>query len=229
LALAEDGSVFDSWLGASVTAYLDQSALDTAWLFRRWSPEGSPEDRYGALPHFRDPVLRRVFNRPYIQLHGDTAWILLQGLALLQAFTRSDSSPVRKILLPVYHIGEEPWIEHGSARDGMLRRSRAVYQPNVGPFALASAGRFLVVRYRDWRTLYVERRAGDGYTDYWPESYLEIIDSTGAVLDNIRTPGRVHAVDVDRSCAVPCTTRVAILTEDLETGVRQVLIAMAEL
>ena len=217
-AVHDDGRWFDSWLGASLGPYLADDEWAGVKIVREWSASGDRIREFGRPFTFRDPVLRRVFNKVNFVLHRDTLWTLVQGRAVVRSFELATGSEESRIFLPVYHRGEEPWIEVKGNGPG-FRHNRAVYQPNVNGLAFVYDSLFATIRYRNWKTVKIERRKGEGFTDYWPESSVEIFDRKGKVLMEFAVPGRVSAIASDHR------NGIAILSEDLETGVISPLVA----
>lgn len=217
-AIADDGTWFDSWLGARVGPYLADAEWDSVKVVRSWTANGTQAGAFGDAFHYRNTVLRRVLNQPDLAFHRDTLWVLSRGNAAIRAFRKDGSPAGEPVFLPVYHRGAEPVVELGSSI-GSFRRNRAAYQPNVSGLAVVADSLFAVLRFRDWRTVDVERREGEGFKDYWATSSVEVIDRAGRVVATIPVPGRAKDVEADR------LQRLAVLTEDLDTGVESVLVA----
>jgi hypothetical protein len=217
-ALHDDGRWFDSWLGAILGPYFTSDEWKRVKVVRSWAADGAAQGEFGKPFPFQDPVLHRVFNKVYLTLHRDTLWALSQGPAVIRSFALGGGSEGSRIFLPVYHRGEEPWIEVEGGGPG-FRHNRAVYQPNVSGIAVVFDTLFATIRYRNWRMVYVERRKGEGFKDYWPESSVEVFDRKGRVAAAYSVPGRVSAIASDNAHRVP------VISEDLDTGVQSILLA----
>ena len=218
-ALATDGRFADSWLSAQLGPYLeDPAAWDDVGLVRVWDQDGEPEAQFGEPVAYEDPVLRRVFNHVSADFVGDTLWLLTQADATLRGYDAQGRPVAAPVALPVYHRGVDPIVKVGRPIMHGFRSNKAVYQPNVKGLAALSGGRFAVLRFRDWS----EVRRGEGkqaYQDFWPESFLDVVDRHGRVEASYTLPGRASAVTSDKGA------RVAVITEDFDTGVRTVLSA----
>ncbi len=218
-ALASDGRFADSWMSAALGPYLkDPEAWRDVGLVRVWDSDGTPEAQYGEPVAYEDPVLRRVFNHVSAEFVGDTLWTLTQADATLRGYDPQGRLVSPPVPLPVYHRGVDPIVKVGRPILHGYRQNKAVYQPNVKGLASLSDGRFAVLRFRDWTE--VERGSGEqAYKDFWPSSFLDVVDRRGRVEASYSLPGRATEVTSDQGA------RVAVITEDLDTGVRTVLSA----
>lgn len=216
--VANDGRWFDSWLGARVGPYLSDRDWKSVRLVRGWSQAGEALAGFGEPFSYDNPVVRRVFNHVDLALHRDTIWLLSQANAVIQAFDLKGDRATDPVFLPLYHRGIDPVVELGNgALPGGYRRNRALYQPNVRGIAVVMDTLFAIIRYQDWRE--VRRGEGeDGFSDFWPRSSIEIVDRRGKVRMALAAPGRVGAIAADGG------SNIAILSEDLETAVKSVMI-----
>jgi hypothetical protein len=216
-ALAGDGSWYDSWFNAAVGPYLTGDAWRDVRLVRAWGPAGEARGEFGDPFVYRDPVLRRVFNRVGLALHRDTLWVLSQANAVVRGYASEREIPLQ-VFLPIYHRGSDPVIELGSGLGTGWRENRANYQPNVQGLAVVHDTLFATIRFRDWRTVTVARREGESYRDYWADSAVEIFDRSGRVLASLHVPGRATQLASNHA------DLLSVLTEDLDTGVTSVLL-----
>ncbi|MEZ4414285.1 MAG: hypothetical protein R3E10_00875 [Gemmatimonadota bacterium] len=218
-ALARDGRFVDSWFSASLGPYLkDSDAWEGVALVRIWDPQGQQLGSLGEPTPYEDVVLRRVFNHVNADFVADTLWVLTEADATIRGYDHTGAEIGDPIPLPVYHRGVDPVVMVGRPVMDGFRLNRAAYQPNVTGLAALSGGRFAVLRFRDWRE--VQRGAGDaGFKDFWPRSFVDVVDRHGRVEASYELPGRAAALASDKG------GRVAVITEDLGTAVRTVLVA----
>lgn len=218
-ALSRDGRWIDSWFSADLGPYLkDPAAWDGVRLVRVWGSDGAPIGGVGEPTPYEDVVLRRVFNHVSADFVGDTLWVLTQADATIRGYDAAGRAVGAPITLPVYHRGVDPVVMVGKPVAFGYRQNRAVYQPNVTGLAALSGGRFAVLRFREWRE--VQRGTGDGgYKDFWPRSFVDVVDRRGRVEASYELPGRAVTLASDKG------DRVAVITEELETAVRTVLVS----
>ncbi|MGH7628306.1 MAG: hypothetical protein ACREOF_02775, partial [Gemmatimonadales bacterium] len=202
--------------GSDVGPYFVGSEWDDVRVVEARSARGDPVDRYGSPFELSHPVLMRVLNRVYMALDTDRLWVLHQGFATVIGYTR-ERRAVDTIRLPVHHRGIEPIIEVGDGLRGGYRRNRAHYYPNVAGLALAYDSLLATIRYHNYQQLTRVSRDGRDWTDFWPESEVEVFDRRGRVVCSSPVPGRAHLIaGSDRAMAV---------IAELDDGDRTVLIA----
>jgi len=218
-ALTSDGRWFDAWLGPSIPfgPYLTDAEWEGVRLVRGWAPDGAKLDSFGMPAVFADPVARRVFNHVSLAFARDTLWVLTRGTASIQGFTIGGQPTGAPLYLPVYHRGMEPRVELGDVNPVTgFRPNELTYHPNVGGVAVGRDSLFVLVRYSRWR-LALLGRGWDRWLDYWPTSWIELVDRRGSVVSALEVPGYPIAIATDGE------ERVAIITDEKD-GTRRVLI-----
>src|SRR5690606_7186256 len=214
-----DGRWFDAWLGPSIPfgPYLTDAEWEGVRLVRGWAPDGAKLDSFGMPAVFADPVARRVFNHVSLAFARDTLWVLTRGTASIQGFTIGGQPTGAPLYLPVYHRGMEPRVELGDVNPVTgFRPNELTYHPNVGGVAVGRDSLFVLVRYSRWR-LALLGRGWDRWLDYWPTSWIELVDRRGSVVSALEVPGYPIAIATDGE------ERVAIITDEKD-GTRRVLI-----
>lgn len=220
-AISNDGAWFDSWLSATTGPYLAPEEWEDIQLVRMWHRSGTALKQFGELVSYENPVLRRIFNSASFTMHRDTLWTLSTASATVRGFDIATSAVSEPIFFPVYHRGVEPIVEI-KGRLGPLVINRAIYQPNVGGLAIVNDTLFATMRYTNWQMVTVEGRQGGSFKDFWPTSSIDIIDRRGRVLAALQIEGRGLQIAADGQ------NRLAIITEDFDTGVKTVLITQLE-
>ncbi len=213
-AVGTEGIWYDSWLGARVGPYLTEPEWRGQSLFRAWNADGSPKGGFGRIRAYSDVVARRVFNRTDLDLVRDTLWVLTEADARLRAF--SGGQVVNELWLPVYHRGSDPLrIVDGGDGPG-YRRNRIIYEPNVADFAwLNGRSALAILRYRNWMSF--ERGDGpEAYTQFWPESSVEVRDPQGGLLFAWSVPGFAKQISTNGS------DRVSVLSEDRDSAAEEI-------
>ncbi len=208
--LARTGEWFDCWLGSRLTIgpYLSPAEWQKVQLVRKWSPAGAQEMAFGKPVPYKNTVARRVLNRSYMTLRGDSIWVLLQGSATLIGFDVNGKPLGAPTALPIYYRGKEPTysVKKPLSVGEEFRTSRMLFDPNVAGLALVKDTLFAVIRYRDWGWRHLG--SGIGHLGRSAQSAVEIFERNGKVLRAYAVPGFASEIASNSHDAV------AVITSD---------------